>query len=91
MSIQIVTIKTRSIQDPAGCIEYQILSDADEVVSHGHQVALPESTGAATTLAEAQAIVENDAYRRGIVAAPEGWVDPSPPVVEASPEEPAQE
>lgn len=79
MSIQIVTIKPRSIQDPVGCVEYQVLDEGNAILSHGHQVALPPETGPDTPLSLAQTLCENDAYRRNIVEAPEGWVDPNPP------------
>lgn len=65
---QIVTIKPRTVQDPAGVLEYQILADDGEtIVSHGHQCDLPSDAGADTTLADAVATVTADATVKGLL------------------------
>ncbi len=66
---QIVTIKPRSVQEPAGVLEYQIIApDGVTILSHGHQCAIPEAAGPATTLAEANAVVTADATAKGLLA-----------------------
>lgn len=66
-TIQVVTIKPRTAQDPVGCIEYQVLDENNETVSHGHQVALPPETGGSTTMDEATALAQAHAIVNGLI------------------------
>lgn len=76
-SAQICTIKPRQVQDPVGVIEYQILDENGDIVSHGHQVPLPAETGMDTPLSLAQALVEQDCYIKGLLTPPDDWVNPN--------------
>ncbi len=77
MTAEIVTIKPRTAQELTGTIEYQVLGDVGEILSHGHQIPLPADAGASTTLAEATGLVYQDCYVKGHIEPPADWVAPA--------------
>ncbi len=74
-------VKPTSIHQDSPIIQYGITDEeGTSYTSHGHLVGMtPEQSAAmADAIAAIQVIVDQDAYVKGLLTPPEGWVAPEP-------------